>query len=132
MSKLDISEVSQASGLAPSTLRYYEAQGLIQSSGRKGLRRQYSPEVLERLNLIALGQSAGFLLTEISEMFTPNGPIINRDRLLQKAEQLEQKIKRLTAISKGLRHAAACPADRHLDCPKFQQLIKQSALSRLE
>lgn len=126
MPDLDISKISQASGLAPSTLRYYEEQGLIQSSSRKGLRRQYSPEVLERLRLIALGQSAGFSLTEILEMFTPTGPVINRDLLLQKAEQLEQKIKVLSAISKGLRHAAACPASSHLDCPKFQALLRQA------
>lgn len=126
MSELDIAEVSQASGLAASTLRYYEELGLIRSSGRKGLRRQYGPEVLEHLNLIALGQSAGFSLNEILEMFTPNGPVIKRQKLLQKAEQLDQKIKKLTAMQKGLRHAAVCPAASHFDCPKFQTLLDQA------
>ncbi|WP_350339236.1 MerR family transcriptional regulator [Zhongshania sp. BJYM1] len=35
------------------TLRYYEEKGLIQSSGRKGLRRLFKAEVLDRLALIS-------------------------------------------------------------------------------
>jgi len=30
-------------------------------------------------------------------------------------------------MSKGLRHAAACPEEHHLNCPKFQRLLKLSA-----
>ena len=42
---IDISDVVRRSGLAASTLRYYEAQGLISAAGRHGLRRQYQPQV---------------------------------------------------------------------------------------
>ncbi|MFD0637979.1 MerR family DNA-binding transcriptional regulator [Catenulispora yoronensis] len=40
---LDIGEVAARSGLAPSALRFYEQRGLIESTGRNGLRRTYSP-----------------------------------------------------------------------------------------
>ena len=43
-----------------STLRYYEEMGLIESIGRRGLKRVFLPSVLEKLSLIELGQAAGF------------------------------------------------------------------------
>src|SRR5690606_17804977 len=52
---LDIAEVAQRSGVPASTLRFYEEKGLIASIGRRGLRRLFDAEVLERLSLIALG-----------------------------------------------------------------------------
>ena len=39
MKLLDIGEVAKLSGVKPSTLRYYEEKGLIQSLSRSGLRR---------------------------------------------------------------------------------------------
>ncbi|MBD2079897.1 MerR family transcriptional regulator [Leptolyngbya sp. FACHB-17] len=79
---MDITEGSKASGLPASTLRFYEEKGLIQSSGRNGLRRLFDASVIERLAVISLGRSAGFSLDEISEMFTPEGPEINRALIL--------------------------------------------------
>ena len=55
MRELDIGEVVKRSGVPASTLRYYEQLGLLQALGRRGLRRQYDEQVLERLALIGLG-----------------------------------------------------------------------------
>jgi DNA-binding transcriptional MerR regulator len=71
MSDLDIAEVARRSGLPASTLRFYEEKGLIASTGRRGLRRLFAPDVLERLALIALGQSAGFALDELRVILAP-------------------------------------------------------------
>jgi DNA-binding transcriptional MerR regulator len=125
---MDISEVARISGVAASTLRYYEEKGLIVSVGRHGLRRLFAPEVLERLALIGLGRSAGFSLDEIALMFAPNGsPHIDRKLLVEKADELDRAIKRLTAMRDGLRHAAVCPAQSHMECPKFRRLLGLSA-----
>lgn len=121
---MDIGEVAKASGLAPSTLRYYEEIGLIQSSGRKGLRRLFQPKVLQELALISLGKKAGFSLDNIRGMFTPRGPEIDRGQLLEKANELDNKIAELSAIRDGLRHAAACKAANHLECPSFLRLLR--------
>ena len=51
MRELDIGEVVKRSGVPASTLRYYEQLGLLQSLGRRGLRRQYDEQVLERLEI---------------------------------------------------------------------------------
>jgi len=127
---MDIAEVAKASGLPASTLRFYEEKGLIRSTGRVGLRRLFSADVLERLALIALARNAGFSLDEIAAMFTPEGPDINKSLLLAKADELDEKIKELTAMRDGLRHAAACNAPSHFECPKFLRLLRVAGKNR--
>ena len=129
---MDISEVAKRSGLPASTLRYYEEMGLIASVGRQGLRRLFAPEVLEQLSLISLGQAAGFSLVEISQMFSADRkPNIDRKMLGNKADQINAMIKRLRAMSNGLRHAANCPAPNHMECPSFQRLLKAASAGTL-
>jgi DNA-binding transcriptional MerR regulator len=128
MKELDISEVSLRSGIAASALRFYEEKGLIRSAGRRGLRRQFDAGVLERLTLIALGRAAGFSLEEIALMFAADGrPRIDRRTLATKAEELDRRIHKLGAIRDGLRHAAACPARSHMECPAFRRLLRAAS-----
>ena len=125
---MDIAEVAQRAGIPASTLRFYEEKGLIVSVGRRGLRRLFAPAVLERLALIQLGGAAGFSLDEIARMFAPDGgPRIDREMLAGKAKELDGTIRRLSAMRDGLRHAAACPAPSHLECPTFRRLLKAAA-----
>jgi DNA-binding transcriptional MerR regulator len=130
---MDIAEVAKRSGLPASTLRYYEEKGLIASVGRQGLRRTFDPGVLELLALISLGQAAGFSLDEIAQMFTPDKrPNIKRQMLESKADQVDSVIRRLRAMSKGLRHAANCPAPSHMECPSFRRLVQAATDGSLE
>jgi DNA-binding transcriptional MerR regulator len=125
---LDITEVAQRSGLPPSTLRFYEEKRLIASIGRRGLHRLFASSVLERLALIAMGRAAGFSLDEISRMFAPDGrPRIDRQMLAAKADELDRTIRQLSAMRDGLRHAAACPAPTHMECPTFRRLLHAAA-----
>lgn len=125
---MDIGEVSRSTGLPPSALRYYEQRGLIEPTGRHGLRRQYDPSVLQRLRLIALWRHSGFTLDEITAMFAPDGePQIDRGALSAKADELDERIRELTALRDGLRHAAACPAPSHLECPTFQRALGEAS-----
>jgi DNA-binding transcriptional MerR regulator len=129
---MDIAEVARRSGVPASALRYYEEKGLIASTGRQGLRRTFSPRVLDQLALIALGQVAGFSLDDIGQMFSADGrPHINRSKLDAKADELDATIKRLKAVSQGLRHAAVCPAPSHAECPTFQRLLRAAAAGSL-
>jgi DNA-binding transcriptional MerR regulator len=128
MRYLDIAAVAQQSGVPASALRYYEEKGLIASVGRRGLRRLFDASVLERLALIALGQSAGFSLDEIAGMFTPDGrPRIDRKALATRADELDRTIRQLSSMRDGLRHASVCPAPSHLECPSFRRLMRAAA-----
>jgi DNA-binding transcriptional MerR regulator len=125
---VDITAVAQRSGIPASTLRFYEEKGLIASIGRRGLRRLFDPGVLDRLAFIALGRAAGFSLDEIALMIGPDGePQIDRRVLTAKADELDRTIRKLTTMRTALRHAAACPKPRHIDCPTFRRLMRVAA-----
>lgn len=130
---MDIAEVAKLTAIPASTLRFYEKKGLIASVGRQGIRRRFAPGVLDQLALISLGQAAGLTLDEIRSMFLPNGqPNIDRQMLAAKANEVDSLIKRLRAMSRGLRHAAVCPAPSHAECPSFQKLLKAAASGTIE
>jgi len=127
---MDINAVSKASGLPASTLRFYEEKGLIQSCGRNGLRRVFDNNILERLALISLGRRSGFSLEEIRAMFCSGRKEIDRTLLSAKADELDKKIKELTSMRDGLRHAARCSAPDHFACPKFLRLLRIAGKNR--
>ena len=129
MRSLDIAEVARRSGVAASALRFYEQKGLIAPIGRRGLKRLFDAAVLERLALITLGQAAGFSLDEMALMFggRDGRPDIDRRRLTEKADELDETIRRLTAMRDGLRHAARCPAPSHWECPTFRRYLNAAA-----
>lgn len=129
---MDISQVARRTGVPASTLRYYEKQGLITSLNRRGARRVFGSSVVQQLGLIALGQAAGLSLDEIRLMLTPHGKLeIDRSLLSAKADEIDSLIGQLRAMSKGLRHAAACPAPSHAECPTFLRLLDDAASGAL-
>jgi DNA-binding transcriptional MerR regulator len=133
MKLLDIGVLSERSGVPPSTLRYYEEIGLIESLARHGLRRQYGGEALTQLALISLGKTAGFSLDEIKGMFGKDGvPDLPRTALHARADKLDLQSRKLTTLRNALRHAAECPAESHMDCPKFRRLLRVASRSQRE
>ena len=124
---LDIGEIRRRSGLAASALRFYEAQGLIRSVGRHGLRRLYEANTLGRLAFIALAQTSGFSIVEIKALFAPRGTEADlRQRMSAKADEIEARIARLSSMRDRLRDAAACSCNRLTDCPIFAGLLKSA------
>jgi MerR family redox-sensitive transcriptional activator SoxR len=63
--ELTIGELSHRSGVAPSALRFYEAQGLIGAHRTSGNQRRYDRATLRRVALIQAGRAAGIPLEEI-------------------------------------------------------------------
>ncbi|KJS24140.1 MAG: MerR family transcriptional regulator [Hyphomonadaceae bacterium BRH_c29] len=131
MSDPDIADVARRSGVPASTLRYYEEKGLIASNGRRGLKRTFDPGIFERLGLIAIGRAAGFSLDEIGAMMSPDGPRIDRARLVEKADELDVTIGQLKVMRDGLRHAADCKASSHMECPSFRRILRAATSGML-
>lgn len=131
MKLIDIGALSKQSGIPPSTLRYYEEIGLIQSVARHGLRRQFDTPVVTQLALISLAKLAGFSLGDIKGMFSEDGtPQIPRAELRLRANALDDQIDGLIRLRDALRHVADCPAETHMDCPKFKRLMQFAARPR--
>jgi len=68
-SALTIGELSARSGVAPSALRFYEAQGLIASERTTGNQRRYARSTLRRVALIQAGRAAGIPLADLRSAF---------------------------------------------------------------
>ena len=116
MRDLDIADVARRAGVPASTVRFYEEKGAPPRPHRTG----------------GAGRAAGFSLDEIAEMFGTDGrPRIDRLKLAAKAEELDQTIGTLRAMRDGLRHAVACSAPSHMECPKFRRLLQAATSGAL-
>lgn len=69
-----IGEIAQRSGVAPSRIRFYEANGLLPKPRRSDNGyRDYPASLLETLNLIDQAQGLGFTLSEIKSALIQGG-----------------------------------------------------------
>ena len=64
---LTIGQVAARSGLAPSAIRFYEAEGLIRAARTPGGHRAFPRYVLRRLAFIASAQRVGLTLREVAD-----------------------------------------------------------------
>jgi DNA-binding transcriptional MerR regulator len=120
---LDIGEVSRRTGLAPSALRYYEAEGLIRSRTRSGLRRPFDAAALERLAVIRRFRHAGFRLAEIKQLLATEGDPSWKALGRTKHAELGRQIAHLTAVRDALEHALQCPSPNLFQCPHFRRSL---------
>jgi MerR family redox-sensitive transcriptional activator SoxR len=63
--ELTIGEVAARSGVAPSAIRFYEAERLLAATRTTGNQRRYDRAVLRRIALIQAGRAAGIPLSRI-------------------------------------------------------------------
>ncbi len=77
---LTIGTLAERSGVAASALRFYENQGLIQSSRSDGGQRRYEREVLRRVSFIRIAQQLDVSLEEIRSSMAslPDGRTPNK------------------------------------------------------
>ncbi|MGA8295506.1 MAG: redox-sensitive transcriptional activator SoxR [Acidimicrobiales bacterium] len=64
---LTIGDVAERAGIAASSLRYYEREGLIEATRSDGGQRRYRREVLRRVAFVRAAQHVGLSLEEIKE-----------------------------------------------------------------
>lgn len=64
---LTIGEVAARAGLAPSALRFYESEGLIDSARSGGGQRRFHREMLRRIAFVRVAQRVGLTLDEIRQ-----------------------------------------------------------------
>lgn len=64
-----IGEVAETTGTSAKTLRFYEAQGLLPEPDRTSSSyRDYSPDVIARVDFIHRGKAAGLTLAQIRDI----------------------------------------------------------------
>lgn len=83
---LTVGQVADRMHIAPSAVRFYEAQGLITSERTAGNQRRFHGDVLCRVAMIRVSQRVGLSIAEIREALQelPSGQVPSRadwDRL---------------------------------------------------
>ena len=114
---MKIGELAERSGIPASTIRYYEREGLLPKAqrGANGY-RVYQANVLDRLDLIQLGQKLGFSLDTIRNVAALHGTAL-KDALLGQLDARLQEIDRLHAILDEQRRSVVSARERVLGAP---------------
>ncbi|HEY1014044.1 MAG TPA: MerR family DNA-binding protein [Herpetosiphonaceae bacterium] len=110
---LTIGAVAQSLGLRTSAVRYYERIGLIPRPMLINGQRRYDPSILPLLQLIQVGQQAGFSLSELHTLvhgFDPMTPPSDRwqDLAHTKLAEIRARMQQLAAMEHMLLGALAC------------------------
>lgn len=114
MDGLAIGQVAARSGVAPSALRFYEQQGLLESTRTPGGARRYHRSVLRRLAFVRAAQNVGLSLSEIKAALDtlPPGrpPTVTDWARLSEAwrDRLDEQIAALLKLRDGLTSCIGC------------------------
>lgn len=102
---MKIGELARLSGLAASTIRFYEAKGLLKLGSRQANGyRDYPEEAVTVLRIISDAQQAGFSLEEIGQLLPDDATSWKHDELLQ---TLRRKIADIEALEQRLARSKA-------------------------
>ena len=103
-----IGELAEASGTTTKTLRFYEDQGLLPAAHRTSSGyRDYTPDMLGRLDFIHRGQAAGLTLAKIRQILgirdsgsPPCGHV--SDLLAERLDDLDAQIAQLVELRRTI------------------------------
>jgi MerR family redox-sensitive transcriptional activator SoxR len=120
---LSVGEFAARSGVAVSTIHFYEAKGLIQSVRTAGNQRRFTRADLRRVAVIKVAQRAGISLAEIREALAtlPNAGRVSSSEWRRLSERwrddLDRRIARLTALRDQLGECIGCGCLSLWSCP---------------
>ncbi|WP_219417886.1 MerR family transcriptional regulator [Pseudonocardia nigra] len=112
-----IGEAARRLGLAPSAIRFYESEGLLDAPARRDGRRRYGPDALRRLAFIAIARDLGLGLAAIRAALRPGpdgwGRVVD-----EQVAALDAQIARAQRAREVLLSSRDCPAPEPVrDCP---------------
>lgn len=120
---LSVGGLAERSGLAVSTLHFYEAKGLIHSVRTAGNQRRYARATLRRVAVIKVAQKLGLPLRQIAQALqalpqgrTPNAADWASMSALWRAD-LEARIGLLTQLRDQIDGCIGCGCLSLKDCP---------------
>ena len=121
--ELSVGAVAKRTGVAISTIHFYETKGLIKSRRNQGNQRRYKQDVLRRISVIKVAQKIGISLQEIVESFKslPNERTPTKkdwDSLSKKwKKELDNKIQLLEFLRDDLTECIGCGCLSIKSCP---------------
>jgi MerR family transcriptional regulator, redox-sensitive transcriptional activator SoxR len=121
--ELGIGEAARRVGLAPSAIRYYESEGLLDAPRGADGRRRYGPAELRILAFIAVGRDMGLGLAGIRDALRP-GPQGWAAVVDAQVALLDARIARAARAREMLLAGRDCPAPEPVrDCPYLREAL---------
>ena len=120
---LSVGEVARRSGVAVSTLHFYEAKGLIRSLRTEGNQRRYPRGVLRRVAVIKVAQRTGIPLATIQAALArlPDGRAPTAEDWAQLSRvwraELDERIRKLGQLRDQLDDCIGCGCLSLKACP---------------
>lgn len=126
---ITIGELSHATGLAVSALRYYDEQRLVPAIGRRGTQRTYHRRATDRVALVVAAQRCGFTLSEIGALINAHGVDRHHWRtvLRNKSTELRGTARQHERMAEMLEHSLECRAADPLTCATLLAGIRDLA-----
>ena len=123
MKSLRIGQVAERAGVATSTIRFYEAEGLLPRAERSGGCRVYDEQIVERLTIIDLAKRAGFSLAEVKQLVDGFEPVISpgerwRSLAREKIVELDARIAEAVRMKQLLEIVRDCECPTFSDCSR--------------
>ncbi len=112
--ELSVGQVAKRSGVAVSTLHFYESRGLIHSRRNAGNQRRYTRDTLRHIAIIRVAQRVGIPLETIGEALAqlPEGRIPTLADWTRMSrtwrEELDARIEQLTQLRDQLTDCIGC------------------------
>ncbi|MDR4308626.1 redox-sensitive transcriptional activator SoxR [Chelatococcus sambhunathii] len=121
--ELSVGEVAARSGIAVSTIHFYESRGLIMSRRSGGNQRRFPRETLRRVAVIRIAQRLGLPLARIAEALAklpkeraPSAADWRALSALWRAD-LDERIAKLTRLRDELEGCIGCGCLSTTHCP---------------
>lgn len=120
---LTVGDVARRSGIAVSTIHFYEAKGLIEGWRTEGNQRRYHRAVLRRIAIIRIAQRAGISLAIIRDALTdlPHDHVPNAQdwRRFTDAwkDMLQERIASLMQLQNQITSCIGCGCLSLEECP---------------
>jgi DNA-binding transcriptional MerR regulator len=116
-----IGALARRTGVAASTLRYYEELGLMPPAARVSGQRRYGEAAVDLVGMILFLRDIGFSLSEIKTLVASrsSSPDAWRELARHKLAELDERISRAHVARVALQHALRCRHEDLLDCPNF-------------
>jgi len=119
---MTIGQLSRATGIPQSTIRFYERSGLIRPAGRSsGNYRLYGREAADRLTFIGAAQAAGFRLPEVKailDLETGRLTCGQAEKLVSaQLTVLQETMLKLRQLERVLQKIKRACVERHTNAP---------------
>ena len=121
---MTIGELSDKSGAATSTLRYWERIGVLPKTMRVSGQRRYQADAVNLVAVLRLAKACGFSLPEMRRLlngFRPKTPASERWRtsIREHQEVLERQISQLNAMQQLLYQVEQCQCADLSECGRI-------------